>query len=196
MPDSDAVSQCEGVVRSIGCSVGNGVSTDETLRCLRQKPLTELIGPATDYASIGGFPWQPIGDSAYSSDPFFSDGSGGVPKQLILSGPVLNVPIMMGNVRDEGLFETTVLLRDKQSEQSFLDNFEDIIVAVAFSIDFSDITSADRAFFDDIVGFYEIAGSPSVQTALQKYTDFYTDTDFAYGQFATALKWSNVAPGA
>ena len=54
----DAVSLCEKVVRNIGCSVGNGVSTDETLRCLRNKPVARLIGPATDYESIGGFPWQ------------------------------------------------------------------------------------------------------------------------------------------
>ena len=89
-----------------------------------------------------------------------------------------------------------VLLRNKQSERSFLDNFEDIVVAQAFGIFLNELTSAERALFDDIVGFYDIAGAPSVETALQKYTDFFTDHRFAYGQYTTALKWSSVTPGA
>ena len=57
----------------------------------------------------------------------------------------------------------------RKEERNFLDNFEDEIVANAFGIfPAADITSAERAFFDDIVNFYDIAGAPSFQTGITK----------------------------
>ena len=110
----DAVALCEKVVRNVGCSVGNGVSTDETLRCLRHKPASKLVAAATDFSAIRGFPWLPIGDANYSSPFFTTDGSGGLPKQLILSGPVLNnVPVIMGTTRNEGLLDTGPYFSDR-----------------------------------------------------------------------------------
>ena len=85
-------------------------------------------------------------------------------------------------------------MRDKQGERDFLDNFEFVILRDAFGT--IDITSTERAFFDDIVTFYDFAGAPPVESAFQKYTDFFTDVIFAYGTYTTALIWSSVTRGA
>ena len=101
------MSLCANVFKAVGCPKGSGMSTHETLKCLRSRSLSRLFKHATDYGAIGGFPWLPIGDASYSFPFFSNDSSNGIPKQLILKGPVLNVPIMMGTTRDDGLLVTS-----------------------------------------------------------------------------------------
>ena len=54
----DAVALCEKVVRNVGCSVGDGVSTDETLRCLRHTPASKLVAAATNMKMAAVLMWM------------------------------------------------------------------------------------------------------------------------------------------
>ena len=68
-------------------------------------------------------------------------------------------------------------MRDKQGERDFLDNFEFVILRDAFGT--IDITSSERAFFDDIVTFYDFAGAPPAGLMMSMLMTIFSNSSFS-----------------
>ena len=74
-------------LKAVGCSTGS-------ISCLRKASFAKiLVAQAKVNAAAGGFPWGPVEDGAFLP---------GQPSALYASGAFAQVPVIIGNVLDEG----------------------------------------------------------------------------------------------
>ena len=97
-----------------------------TLGCLQNVKSEDLMAHYydNDYCNIVGlmpFPmiWMPIDDSKITKDPFFAKH----PRELFKNGEFAQVPIMMGEMENEGISYMTTFLSNPKILNEFNDNW-------------------------------------------------------------------------
>ena len=148
--DLDVVQLNKDLAESLGCS---------TLECLQDKSTDEIIGkhffvdlcPLTDMLP---FPliFAPIDDSKLTKDPFFHKH----PRQIFKDGEFNVVPVMTGEIKNEGLAYLPDFSTKGPLVKNFNDNWHQCIAAYAFGRNFLDgqVPEDIKKKVDDITEFY------------------------------------------
>ncbi len=122
--------------------------------------------------------WQPSEDVSFASDPFFSAS----PLKLVEQNKVLNVPIMIGITRDEGLIASAQMHADPESRKHFENNLETCVVQNVLGVTKQDVTDLEKKTYKEIVDFY-FGGKESVDFLKQEHsvTAMFGESIFGYG---------------
>ena len=148
--DLDVVQYHKEVAESLGCS---------TLECLQDKSADEIFSKldVLNYCPISEIVpnpliFAPIDDSKLTKDPFFHKH----PRQIFKDGEFNVVPVMTGEVKNEGIAYLPDFSTKEELLKNFNDNWHQCIAAYAFGRTFLDGTVPEdiKKKVDDITEFY------------------------------------------
>lgn len=120
---------------------GSNLTTIGSIECLeREDPHRIALEAKKLFASFlaNPYPFKPVLDNA-TSQPFFRKD----PFEILESGDFRQIPIMIGNNRDEGLIVSSSFIRDPQLWSEFRQNLGDLLPLIFFGRTKSSIQTED-----------------------------------------------------
>lgn len=173
----------------LGC--GEGLDTKSIADCLRKLEVSELYSEffmfdQCNFLPSGGMAnpatWKPIYDAKFVRDPFFT---GGDPKGAVKGGKVVDVPVMVGFTRDEGLINSVRLFKDRERaemanrepERCMAQNTLGVVRETCDEMCEDRMREAIKFYFGDgrKAGEFDFGGEDFAAV-----TDFYTDNGIAF----------------
>ena len=160
--------------RKIGCET-TGKDSRSVTECLQKLDLAQLYSEFFMFDQCAFLPshgmtnpatWKPINDADFSRDPFFT---GGDPGKSMVSGEVVNVPVMVGFTKNEGLINTVRLLKDPDRAEMANNDPEFCLAQNALGV---------------LRETYDGASEAKARAALKLYFGKDKEFDFGGGDFA------------
>eukprot|EP00095_Tigriopus_kingsejongensis_P005959 maker-scaffold2255_size18018-snap-gene-0.8 protein:Tk05959 transcript:maker-scaffold2255_size18018-snap-gene-0.8-mRNA-1 annotation:"juvenile hormone esterase" len=123
--------------------------------------------------------FKPAFDGSYMKDPLFPL----EPERAILEGKTLNVPLMIGFNKDEGLHALSFMLKNPDHFSTFRDNWDQCIAINAFGKHHGDVSSNDIELAQKLSAIYFPGKDDrkfSLESSIPNFRDFFTDTTFSF----------------